>query len=100
MLQLQQLLQLNNMKAEKNQWSLKTVIDNCEFTSLDQKEISPRYTESIFRFSNDADISGDIYTFITQDIEVSRMNMYSANDAGWRHVGKRSIRRYWLQKCA
>lgn len=68
------------MKAVYNQWSLKAVIDNCEDTSFEQKEISSRYTESVFKFKNDSLITGNIYTFITQDIEVSKMNIRSAND--------------------
>ena len=68
------------MKAENNQRSLKTAIDNSEYSSFEQKEISPRYTESVFKFKSDSRISGEISTFITQHIEVSRMNIQSASD--------------------
>lgn len=65
------------MKADKNEWSLKAAIDTCKYNTLEEKNISARYAESVFKFKNENQLTGEIQTFITQDIEVSRLNIYS-----------------------
>lgn len=66
------------MKKAATDWSLKTVINNCETTDLQQTAISSRYKESVFTFRHADVINGKINTLIMPEMEVSRMDIDAA----------------------
>jgi AraC family transcriptional regulator, transcriptional activator of the genes for pyochelin and ferripyochelin receptors len=65
------------MRTTTNDWSLKSAIHNSEWSHLEQTPLSARYQESIFTFRCSEGLQGSINTFITPDMEVSRLHITS-----------------------
>lgn len=65
------------MKKKAATWSMRSVISDCETSSLQQTAISSRYKECLYTFQHNDVMSGKINTFITPEMEVSKMDIYS-----------------------
>lgn len=58
-----------------DKWSLKTLLTNCKNTDFSLRNLSPRFQESDYRFTEDGVALGRIQTFITPGLELSRMEL-------------------------